>query len=74
MFMDTIEAGLIIIGIVNGIKLFELPDKKSFIYFCIAVVIGIVFGALNLFGVAGVEAGLVIALSSSGLYKLAKVV
>lgn len=72
--MEVIEAGLIIIGIINGVKLAELKDKKPFYYFLLALGLGVAFGAMHLFGVANIEAGLVLALQSSGLYKLVQIV
>ncbi len=71
--MEVLGAGLVIIGIINGVKLAELENKKSFYYFCGAVVLGVVFGFLNAFGLTGWENGLTIALQSSGLYKLVQV-
>ncbi len=70
--MDTITAGAVIIGLVNGIKL--VPQKyfvfDSFLSFVLAVVLGVVFGLLHLFGL-DVQTGIVVALASSGLYKVA---
>jgi hypothetical protein len=60
-----------IIGIINGAKLAMLEDKTSFIYFCIAIVIGIVFGVFKVYGL-DLESGLLTALASSGLYTVAK--
>lgn len=71
--MEIVYGGLIIIGIINGVKLAELPDKRSFYYFLLALALGIVFGFLGMFGIRGVEAGIVLALQSSGLYKLVKI-
>lgn len=64
----------VITGVVNGIalataKLPNIETFKGFINFVIAVVLGLVFGALHFFGLSGVEAGIVAALAASGLYK-----
>lgn len=72
--MEVVEASLVLIGLINGVKLFELEDKRSFYYFVGAVVLGVLFGVLHLFGVPSIEAGVILALQSSGLYKLAQVV
>lgn len=68
--MDNLQAMAAIIGLVNGIRLFE-ENKRSFVYFIIAVVTGLVFGYLHFFGLT-VESGLVAALASSGVYKVAQ--
>lgn len=67
----------VIIGIVNGIALFDQayagegqkPRINSFVKFILAVALGILFGFLGWFGLT-VQLGLVAALASSGLYKL----
>jgi hypothetical protein len=61
-----------IIGFVNGISLLLDKQYKSFAKFAIAVVVGAVLGHLHYFGIDGVEAGIGIALSSSGIYKIAQ--
>ncbi len=70
--MDSITAGAVIIGIVNGIRL--IPQKylviDSFLSFVIALVLGLVFGVTHLFGL-DIQTGLIVALASSGLYKVA---
>jgi len=68
--MEQLTSISVIIGFINGIKLFENPDKKSFMYFCFAIVLGVVFGYFKFFGISGVENGLIVALASSGLYKI----
>lgn len=70
--MEQLTSVAVIIGFINGVKLFENPDKKSFIYFCLALVFGVVFGYLKFFGINGVENGLIVALASSGLYTVSK--
>lgn len=58
-----------IIGIVNGLRLAKETDKTGFFLFICALVIGILFGLLNLFGL-NAETGIVVALASSGLYRV----
>jgi len=58
-----------VIGIVNGIRLAKETDKTGFILFICALVIGILLGLLNLFNL-NVETGIVVALASSGLYRI----
>lgn len=69
--MENVQAIAVIIGIVNGIQLFEAPNKKGFIYFVVALVTGVVLGLLGMFGL-NLEQGIVTALASSGLYKVAQ--
>lgn len=58
-----------IIGIVNGISLLNAPQVTSFVKFAIALVVGILFGVFGLFGLT-VATGLIVGLTSSGLYKV----
>jgi hypothetical protein len=62
----------VIIGIVNGVKLAS-PSVVGFISFLLALGLGLLFGAIGMFGLT-IETGIVAALVSSGLYKLAQVV
>lgn len=59
----------VIVGIVNGIALAS-EKVNSFAKFVIALALGIIFGAFHLFGLT-LELGVVAALASSGLYKIA---
>lgn len=68
--MDNLQAIAAIIGLVNGVRLFQ-TDKVAFGYFALAVGLGVVFGLLHLFGL-NLETGLVAALASSGFYQVAK--
>ena len=61
----------VIIGLVNGINLATEKNWKSFGKFAIAVVAGAVFGYLKWFGIPSIEMGLAIAISSSGVFKIA---
>ena len=68
--MADLQAIAVIIGLVNGIKLFK-ENRESFIYFCVALGIGVSFGYLGFYGFT-IESGIVSALASSGLYKIAQ--
>lgn len=70
--MEFVAAGAAIVGIVNGIRLVQLPDKTGFFMFCLAVAAGLLFGFLGWFGLPGLEAGLTAALASSGVYRIAE--
>lgn len=67
--MENLVAIGVIIGLVNGIRLLQ-TDRKGFIYFLCALAAGMGFGYLGWFGITGLEAGLVTALASSGLYRV----
>lgn len=68
--MVDLQAVAVIIGLVNGVRLFK-ENRESFVYFVLAVVVGIVFGFVGYFGLT-VESGILAALASSGLYKVAQ--
>lgn len=73
----NIEGGLVIIGIVNGFRLLKEGMDSTprnywgFIFFVVALVTGLLLGALHLFGFT-TESGIVVALGSSGLYRVAE--
>ena len=70
------QAVAVIIGLVNGVRLaFDTTDKyrKGLIFFGVALVVGLLFGALGWFGLTP-ESGIVAALASSGLYRLTQIV
>lgn len=67
---ENLIAGGAIIGIVNAIQM-QFPAVKGLGGVCIAVLLGIVMGLSHYFGVKGVEDGIMIALASSGVYKIA---
>lgn len=67
--MENITAIAVIIGFVNGVKLFQ-ESRISFYYFLLALGAGLVLGFLGYFGLTP-ETGIVTALASSGLYKVA---
>lgn len=66
-----IETSAAIIGFVNGVRLLKAKDYWGFIFFAIALVTGIVLGALHLFGLT-IETGLIAGLVSSGFYRVAE--
>lgn len=70
--MENVAALAAIIGVVNGLRLFQQPDKSGFVLFLCAIGAGLLFGAMHWFGLTGLEAGLVAALASSGLYRVAE--
>jgi hypothetical protein len=71
--MDNLQAMAVIVGIVNGVRLLKegqaSKDYWGFILFAIAMAVGIILGALKMFGLT-IEMGIVIALASSGLYRI----
>lgn len=67
--MENIQALAVIIGAVNGVRLLKAQDLWGFIFFVSAIVVGVVLGFLNYFGLT-VETGIVAALASSGLYRV----
>lgn len=69
MDIINVTALAVIIGIVNGIALLDIPQISSFVKFLIALAIGMIFGVFGVFGLT-IETGLIVGLASSGLYKL----
>lgn len=71
--MDNVQAGLVVVGLVNGVRLwFDVNDTghKSFILFAVALVAGLLLGLLHFYGLT-VETGLLVAIGSSGAYQIA---
>ncbi len=72
--MENLEAIAVVIGIVNGFRLFKEGADSTpktywgFAFFVIALVTGLVLGALGFFGL-NIQSGIVVALASSGLYR-----
>lgn len=66
-------AAAAIIGIVNGVRLLKARDVWGFVFFALALIAGVLFGHLHWFGVPSIEAGVLVALASSGLYRLKQV-
>lgn len=71
--MENLQAMAVIIGLVNGVRLLkEGTDTKNywgFILFTVAMGAGVLLGLLHYFGLT-VETGIVVALASSGLYRV----
>lgn len=73
--IGNIEAMAVIIGIVNGVRLLKEGMSSNpqnywgFILFCTALVTGITLGFLHMFGL-NIETGIVVALGSSGVYRV----
>lgn len=67
--MENLQAIAVVIGIVNGARLLKNADKWGFIFFCIALFVGVLLGIFSMFGL-NVEMGIVVALASSGLYRV----
>lgn len=67
--MENLQALAVIIGIVNGVRLLKEQNKWGFIFFVLALAVGVGFGLVHYFGLT-VETGIVAALASSGLYRV----
>ncbi len=73
--MDNLQAIAVVIGFVNGLRLLKEGFDSTphnfwgFIFFVAALVVGVGFGFLHLFGLTP-EAGIIVALASSGLYRV----
>lgn len=73
--MEAVQAGLVIIGLVNGFRLLKEGMDSSpksywgFAFFVLALAAGVLFGFLGYFGLT-VETGIVAGLGSSGLYRV----
>lgn len=59
-----------LVGLVNGIKLFQ-SDRVGFYHFLIAVLVGVAMGFFGFLGFT-VESGFVSGLAAAGLYKLSE--
>lgn len=68
---DNLLAGGAIIGVINAVQM-QFPKVKGVIALLLAIVLGVLLGYLKYFGVDSIEDGLVIALASSGVYKLSQ--
>jgi len=67
--MDTVSAGLAIVGFVNGLRLLQEKSYWGFIFFAVAVALGTLFGFLHWFGLT-IADGFLAGLASSGLYRV----
>lgn len=68
---ENLLAGGAIIGIVNATQM-QFPQVKGFWALLLSIGLGVGMGALKLFGVEGMEQGLIVSLASSGVYKLSQ--
>ena len=68
---NAAAAAAVIIGFVNGIQLAFEPDRRGFYYFLAALGAGVALGALHYYGLT-IELGILAAIGSSGVYKVAK--
>ena len=68
--MENLTLGAAIIGLINAVRS-QFPKVAGLYAIGLAVVLGAVAGYFNLFGVSGLESGIMVGLASSGAYKLA---
>lgn len=71
-FTPFAMAAFVLIGLVNGVQFALDKNWASFVRFLIAVIAGGLFGYLKWFGLPGIEIGLAVGISSSGVYKVAQ--
>lgn len=71
-FEQYAMAAFVIIGLVNIVDMGLKGDWKSFAKAMIAVIAATAFGYFRLFGLTGIEIGLAVGISSSGVYKVAQ--
>lgn len=69
--MDNVVATTAIIGLINAVKA-QFPQVTGLIGVGLSVVLGVVLGFFNYLGVNGLENGILVGLSASGLYTVAK--
>lgn len=67
-------AAAAIVGLVNGFRLAGDRDFKGFVFFALAMAAGLFFGNIHWFGLPNMEVGLLVALASSGLYRVGQLV
>ena len=70
--MENVLAGTMIIGFVNISNFAFEGNWKSFGKAMVALIAGVVFGYFKFYGLPSVEVGLGVALSSSGVFALVK--
>lgn len=66
---NEVIVGSAIVGIINAIQM-QFPQVKGLIGVGIALLLGVVVGWFHLFGLT-IEQGILVALASSGVYKVA---
>ena len=66
---ENVLAGAAIIGLINTVQI-QFPQVRGLYGVGLALLLGVVAGYLGLFGLT-VESGVVTALASSGVFKLA---
>ena len=69
--MDNVVAGSAIIGLINAVQR-QFPQVTGLVAIGLSVVLGAALGYLNYFGVSGIENGVLLGLSASGVYTVAK--
>lgn len=69
-----VMAATALIGFVNIFNMALEGQWKSFGKATIGIILGGIFGYLKYFGLPGVEIGILLGISSSGLFKIAQVV
>ena len=69
--MDSVIAIGAILGVGNAVKT-QFPQVNGLVGVALSIILGIVLGYFNLLGVSGIEAGLLVGLSASGIYTVAK--
>ena len=67
--MEQLTAGGAIIGIINGVQM-KFPQVTGIYAFILALILGITGGYFQILGLT-VETGVITALASSGVYKVA---
>lgn len=70
---NYVVAGTMLIGLVNVAQMVIDRKWNSFIKAMTAVIAGGVFGYLKFFGLPSIEIGIMVGLSSSGIFKVAQV-
>ena len=69
--MDNAIAIGAIIGLINAVQR-QFPQVAGLIAIGVSVIVGVVLGYFNYLGVSGVENGVLVGLSASGVYTVAK--
>lgn len=67
--MDNALAISALVGLANGVRLYNEKNFQGLTMFLFVVVAGAVIGVFNLFGLKGIESGILAGLASSGFYR-----